>query len=91
MVPLSDRAREGRVNPKGIPCLYLATHKDTALSEVRPGKGSLISVAQFQTCRDLTIINVTTHRRPKHLYGSIPKNEIDQLILYRIAKRSQNQ
>ena len=26
MRPLADRAHEGRVNPKGIPCLYLATN-----------------------------------------------------------------
>ena len=24
MLPLADRAAEGRVNPKGIPCLYMA-------------------------------------------------------------------
>ena len=36
MRPLSDRAKEGRANAKGIPCLYLATHRDTALAEVRP-------------------------------------------------------
>jgi hypothetical protein len=84
MVPPLDRAREGRANAKGIPCLYLATHKDTALSEVRPGIGSLISVAQFQTLRDLTVVNVTTDERPKHLFGSIPDAEIDRVVLYRI-------
>ena len=84
MVPPPDRACEGRVNPKGIPCLYLATRRETALSEVRPWKGSLISVAHFQTIRDLTVVNVTTDDRPKHLVGSIPKDEIDQVVLYRI-------
>src|SRR5579864_3290413 len=34
MTPLSDRATEGRVNPKGIPCLYLCTDMNTAMSEV---------------------------------------------------------
>lgn len=33
MKPLRDRASEGRVNPKGIPALYLARHRETALSE----------------------------------------------------------
>ena len=36
MKPLPDKAYDGRANPKGIPCLYLATRKETALSEVRP-------------------------------------------------------
>jgi hypothetical protein len=56
MKPLADRAQEGRVNPKGIPCLYLATMLETAISEVRPWIGSLVSVAQFRTTRPLRIV-----------------------------------
>ena len=40
MCPLERIAAEGRVNPKGIPCLYLATTKETAMSECRPWIGS---------------------------------------------------
>src|SRR5277367_2125618 len=29
MMPLPDRASEGRVNVKGIPCLYLSTDRET--------------------------------------------------------------
>src|ERR1035441_9992943 len=29
MKPLKNRAQEGRVNPKGIPCLYLPTDAET--------------------------------------------------------------
>src|SRR6185295_7487847 len=36
MVPMTDRAFEGRVNAKGIPCLYCSTEKETAMKEVRP-------------------------------------------------------
>lgn len=57
MKPLVDRAREGRVNPKGIPCLYLATRADTAMSEVRPWIGSYVSLAQFRVTRDLMVID----------------------------------
>lgn len=35
MMPLRDRAFEGRVNPRGIPCLYMATNDATAVSEVQ--------------------------------------------------------
>jgi hypothetical protein len=59
MFPLADRTREGRVNPKGIPCLYLATDKETAMSEVRPWKYSRISVASFVTAKDMFIVDCT--------------------------------
>jgi hypothetical protein len=57
MKPLPDRASDGRVNPRGIPCLYLATTKEAAMSEVRPWIGSYISAGQFRTTRDLTVID----------------------------------
>ena len=47
MKPPRDRGREGRANPKGISYLYLATHRDTAIAEVRPWVGSYVSAAQF--------------------------------------------
>jgi hypothetical protein len=62
MVPFTDRATEGRVNPKGIPCLYLATEKETAMTEVRPGVGSYVSVAQFLMLRDVRLIDCTTDK-----------------------------
>ena len=46
MKPLADRAFEGRASPKGIPVLYLATERDTALLEVRPWLGSLKAPAK---------------------------------------------
>ena len=64
MKPLPDRARENRANPKGIPFLYLSNHKKTAMSEVRPWLGSLISLARFQPVRDLTIVNCWTDDEP---------------------------
>lgn len=57
MLPLQDRAREGRVNPKGIPCLYMASDRLTAMAEVRPGVGSYISVAQLEVLRDLKLVD----------------------------------
>ncbi|MDI6753247.1 MAG: RES family NAD+ phosphorylase [Thermodesulfobacteriota bacterium] len=60
MKPLRDRAGEGRANPKGIPYLYLSTKRETALAEVRPWIGSLISVGAFEILRELRIVNCTT-------------------------------
>lgn len=57
MTPLPDRANEGRVNPKGIPCLYFSTDRDTAMTETRPWIGSYVSVAQFVMLRDLSVVD----------------------------------
>jgi len=57
MVPLDYPANEGRVNPRGIPYLYLATDKETAMGEARPWVGSEISVAQFKLLKTVTIVD----------------------------------
>jgi RES domain-containing protein len=59
MKPLDDRAHEGRVNPKGIPCLYVASTVEAAMSEMRPGISAQMSVATLQTVADLCVINCT--------------------------------
>src|ERR1700733_7519588 len=57
MKPIQEKAADGRVNPRGIPCLYLATQKQTAALEVRPLIGSYVSIAQFKITKDLNIVN----------------------------------
>jgi RES domain-containing protein len=59
MKPLPDRASEGRVNPKGIPCLYCSTDKKTAMTETRPWIGSYVTVAQFEVLKDLRLVDCT--------------------------------
>ena len=59
MKPIRGRAKESRANPKGIPYLYLATHRDTAVAEVRPWKAGVVSVGQFRIVRDLRLVNTT--------------------------------
>jgi hypothetical protein len=68
MKPPAGRATEGRANPKGIPYLYLATDRDTALAEVRPWIGSSISIGQFKTLRELRIVYCATERKGFHIY-----------------------
>jgi hypothetical protein len=60
MTPLPDRAYEGRVNPKGIPCLYFSTDMLTAMAETRPWIGSQVSVAQFVMLRSLSIVDCSS-------------------------------
>ena len=68
MTPWKDRAFEGRVNPKGIPCLYLAKEKDTAMTEVRPWIGSYVTVAQFKVVRDLKLVDCRGDLDPPKIY-----------------------
>jgi RES domain-containing protein len=57
---LEGRAPEGRINPKGIPFLYAATDMQTAIGEVRPSLGALVSVVNLRTSRGIRLINCTT-------------------------------
>jgi hypothetical protein len=73
MKPLRGRARENRANPKGIPFLYLSNYKKTAMSEVRPWLGSLISLARFEPLRDLIIVHCwTDDEPPKYRLSTAP-------------------
>lgn len=76
MKPHQYKASEGRANPKGIPYLYLATDKETAMSEVRPWVGSNISVGQFKTVKELRLIDCSVnHNKGFMFYFEEPSNE----------------
>lgn len=62
MKPLPEKATDGRANPRGIACLYLATKKETAALEVRPLIGSYVSVGQFKVLRDIRLVNCSAER-----------------------------
>ncbi|WP_139126654.1 RES family NAD+ phosphorylase, partial [Acinetobacter sp. YK3] len=61
--PPANTATAGRANPIGIPYLYLADNKDTAIAEVRPSNACLVSVGTFQLISNLKILNLTNPRK----------------------------
>lgn len=63
MKPQPGLATIGRANRKGIPCVYLSDHRETAMTEGRPWVGSAVSVSQFKVTRDLQ------GRRLRHATG----------------------
>lgn len=76
MKPLPHMANEGRANPKGIPYLYVATDKDTAMAEVRPWLGSKISVGQFKIKKDITLVDCSVlHAKNFRVYLKEPTAE----------------
>jgi RES domain-containing protein len=82
MIPLKNEASEGRANPKGIPFLYLATDKETAMSEVRPWVGSLISVGQFKTLRDLRLIDCTKNHQGMSFFIEEPDPQTREQVVW---------
>ncbi len=91
MKPLLDRAREGRANPKGIPYLYLATHEDTAVAEVRPWIGSYVSIAQFALKRDVRVVNCVTDDRRIMVYSREPEPEERERAVWQDIDRAFSQ
>jgi hypothetical protein len=49
--------RNGRVNPNGIPCLYLSSNPGAALAEMRPWVGEYITLAQFEVLDDCLVVD----------------------------------
>lgn len=64
--PLRLRAHEGRVNPKGIPCLYTATDPTTAISETRPALGDHLTLARLRPTRQLRLIDCSKKEAPQY-------------------------
>jgi len=91
MKPLQDRAVEGRANAKGIPCLYLGTHEETAVAEVRPWVGALVSVARLRTTRPLRVVNCTSDDKRIMLYFNEPAPEERQRAVWRDIDRAFSQ
>ena len=58
--PLS-KATEGRFNRSGVSILYLATDSETAIAELRPHPGHLVSTARFELTRSIHVADFSTH------------------------------
>jgi RES domain len=89
MKPLRSSAHEGRVNPRGIPCLYAASDKETSVSEVRPWLGALVSVAQLTPKKQLKLVNCLDSRETRFdLYLEEPAPEIREQVVWRALGRA---
>lgn len=86
--PPKEKASPGRANPIGVPYLYLASDKITAISEIRPHTGQAVCVAQFQLSNHLDLIDLRNPRdsiSPFTLDGDIQevaklRNDIEFLV-----------
>jgi len=70
--PPSEFASAGRMNARGIPVFYGATHQKVALAEVRPPVGSNVAVAKFDIIREIRLLNLPAFGKIRsHFQGSI--------------------
>jgi hypothetical protein len=57
--PPSNKANAGRMNPAGIPYLYLAFDEPTALAEAQAVAGEDVTVSRWQPSRELKVLDLT--------------------------------
>lgn len=57
--PPKEQASAGRMNPAGVPYLYLAFDEKTALAETRASQGQKVTVSQWSPNRDLHVIDLS--------------------------------
>ncbi|MCY1355643.1 RES domain protein [compost metagenome] len=57
--PPKHRASNNRMNPAGIPLLYVAGDVKTSVAEIRPSIGDLVIVGEHQTTKNLCFFDFT--------------------------------
>ena len=85
--PPCEITSSGRANPVGIPYLYVATDKNTAIAEIRPYKSARVCVATYELTEPLTFADL---RNPKDVISpfllvddpNIPEEDLRSLRKY---------
>ena len=77
--PPKRLAPPGRANPAGIPYLYLSSHRDTAVSEIRPYMGEIVCVADFTVAKALKIVDLRDPRKLVSPFVLEDANAVGQL------------
>lgn len=78
--PPVAKANVGRMNRAGVSFLYLASDADTAVCEIRPHPGEVVSLGRFAANRSLRIADFTLHPRAK-LYQNDEQLDLLHLIV----------
>lgn len=74
MIPKAEYVGDGRVNPRGIPCLYLASSLNAVISEMRPWIGSYITIGKFKTTRECVLVDCSLSTMQSSLLESVRFN-----------------
>lgn len=76
--PPKDKASAGRMNPAGIPYMYLAFAEKTALAETRVASGQQVTVSRWSPQRDLQVIDLTHFSSSPSIFSE-KKREYDMI------------
>ena len=60
--PPAKNSSPGRANPVGIPYLYVGSAPDTAVTEVRPHPGEVLTLAEFTIVANVRLIDLRNPR-----------------------------
>ena len=69
MFPLPKKASEGRINPKGIPYLYLTEELENSVYEIRAKYRSYITIAEFCLKRNIDVVYF--HKRMEYFHYAL--------------------
>lgn len=75
--PPPHLAGDGRINRIGVSYLYCATDIYTAVAEIRPHPGDIVSIGKFIANQDLSVFDLTSNQFIKYYYSD------DKLYDYR--------
>ncbi len=70
----------GRANPVGISYLYTATDRSTAIAEVRPHKGDVITIAKIKIINKLRLADL---RNPRKSTSPFSKESEETLFIFK--------
>jgi hypothetical protein len=74
MTPSSSFVGNGRANPVGIAYWYAATDPETAVAEMRPWQGAVLTVAELQAKRNMQLINCGNTHPMLTLYNNVAES-----------------
>ena len=77
--PSKRLAAHGRVNPPGIPYLYVGSQVDTAVAEIRPHTGEVACVADFVILNKISVVDLCAPRERVSPLALSEANAIGQL------------
>lgn len=80
MKPNADVAADGRINTRGIPCLYLSSDTTTAIKEVRPWVHSYVSVGCFEVAKKLEVVDTCMSDKMEYFGQSLSDAEIERIV-----------
>jgi len=62
--PPAEKCRSSRAAPEGKRVLYCSNNQRTAIAEIRPQRGLLVSVGTLRATKEIRLLDLCTHRPP---------------------------